>query len=230
MRFSLFTMLFIGVLSIMACGNVESQNNKLQKDDNADYAVSESDLKIQDTEAVLTLAGGCFWCTEGVYERINGVTRVYSGYSGGTEKSPKYRQVAMGNTSHAEAIQVYYKPSIISLEKLLEVFFTAAHDPTQLNRQGPDRGPQYRSIAFYRNTDEKQLIENQIKSINDSGKFSDPIVTDVKKFEKFWPAEDYHQDYMERHPDDVPYVNSVSKPKVNKFEKMYPELLKEEYK
>jgi len=184
-----------------------------------------------DTEGleIATFAGGCFWCTEAVFERVKGVKYVISGYSGGKEKNPTYKEVSYGKTSHAEAIQIYYNPDVVSFDQLLEVFFLGAHDPTQVDRQGPDVGKQYRSIAFYRNMQEKEAIEKEIRKLNESGKFSKPIATETVKFEKFYPAEKYHQDY---YPDNMgnPYVQNVSKPKVEKFEKNFPSILKEEYK
>jgi peptide-methionine (S)-S-oxide reductase len=184
-----------------------------------------------DTEGLetATFAGGCFWCTEAVFERVKGVKYVISGYSGGYEKNPTYKEVSYGKTTHAESIQVYYDPEVVSFDQLLEVFFLGAHDPTQVDRQGPDKGKQYRSIAFYRNQEEKTAIDEEIKKLNSSGKFSDPIATEVMKFEKFYPAEKYHQDY---YPDNMgnPYVQNVSRPKVEKFEKNFSSILKDEYK
>ncbi len=178
---------------------------------------------------IATLAGGCFWCTEAVFERVKGVKYVISGYSGGEEKNPTYKEVSYGKTNHAEAIQIYYDPKVVSFDQLLEVFFLGAHDPTQVDRQGPDRGKQYRSIAFYRNQKEKSAIEKEIKKLNASDKFVDPIATEVIKFEKFYPAEKYHQDYYPANMNN-PYIQNVPKPKVEKFEKNFQSLLKDKYK
>jgi peptide-methionine (S)-S-oxide reductase len=145
-------------------------------------------------------AEGCFWCAEEVFESVRGVHEVISGYSGGTEKKPTYEDVGSGKTGHAEAIEVYYDPEVVSFETLVNVFF-ASQDPTTLNRQGPDAGTQYRSIAFYDNADEKEQIENTIKTLNASGQYDAPIVTQVVPFEKFWPAEKYHQDYVKQNPE-----------------------------
>lgn len=175
--------------------------------------------------AVATLAGGCFWCTEEVFEELKGVKYVVSGYAGGKEANPTYQQVGSGSTSHAESFQVYYDPKQISYQQVLDVFFLAAHDPTTLNRQGPDAGAQYRSVAFYRTPQEKQLIEATIKRVNASRHYPNPIVTQVAPFVAFWPAEGYHQGYFRLHPDD-PYIQSVSTPKVQKFRKAFPQLLK----
>ncbi|MCB2406830.1 peptide-methionine (S)-S-oxide reductase MsrA [Hymenobacter lucidus] len=170
--------------------------------------------------AVATFAGGCFWCTEEIFEELRGVKQVVSGYAGGLEKNPTYEQVGSGRTGHAEAIEVYYDPKQISYQTLLDVFFLAGHDPTTLNRQGPDAGTQYRSVAFYRTPQEKQLIEATIKKVDASKHYSAPIVTQVVPFQKFWPAEDYHQGYYRLHPEN-PYIQSVSTPKIEKFRKAF---------
>lgn len=178
--------------------------------------------------AIATFAGGCFWCTETYFERLKGVEKVVSGYAGGEEQNPTYRQVSYGETSHAEGVQVYYNPEEITYQQLLEVFFST-HDPTTLNRQGPDIGKQYRSIVFYNNPEENRQIQNYIASLSKSGKYKNKIVTEVQPLEKFWEAEDYHQDYYVQNPSD-PYVRGVAKPKVEKFQKEYKDWLKEEWK
>lgn len=173
-------------------------------------------------------ASGCFWCVEAVFESVKGVKEVESGYSGGSEKYPTYKQVSYGKTSHAEAVKVYYDPNIISFETLVKVFF-GSHDPTTLNQQGPDKGSQYRSIAFYKNEKEKEIIDNYIKKLETDKVFGDPIVTQVKAFKKFWKAEEYHQNYEKLHPNNS-YVKNVSVPRLNKFKKQFPDLLKEDAK
>ena len=177
---------------------------------------------------IATLAGGCFWCTEAVFERVQGVVNVYSGYTGGSEENPTYRQVSYGETSHAEAIQVVFDPEVISYEKLLDIFFTVAHDPRQLNRQGPDVGTQYRSVAYYHDVDQKATIEKAIAKFNQE-KYNDKIVTEVEAFDKFWMAEDYHQDYYELNSGN-PYIINIAKPKVKKLYKYYPDYIKDKYK
>lgn len=159
-------------------------------------------------EAVATFSEGCFWHTEIVFQSLLGVRDAVSGYAGGTDKRPDYEKVSDGGTGHAESVNVYYDPSKISFETLVKAFF-ASHDPTQINRQGPDVGPQYRSIAFYRNNTEKAIIEAEIKRINDSGIYSKKVATEVKPFTAFYPAEDYHQEYIINHPGN-PYVQNVS--------------------
>ena len=171
-------------------------------------------------------ASGCFWCVEAVFESVRGVEEAISGYSGGKEKNPTYRQVSYGNTTHAEAVEVYYDPKVVSFATLVQVFF-GSHDPTQYHRQGPDRGPQYRSIAFYQNEDEKRIIQNYIQQLTDQQVYRSDIVTEVVPFVKFYEAEDYHQDYEKRNPDQ-PYIKAVSIPRLKRFQKLYPELLKEE--
>ncbi len=167
---------------------------------------------------------GCFWCTEEVFESVKGVKEVISGYSGGTEKNPTYEEVSSGTTGHAESVEVYYDPKVVSFETLLKVFF-ASQDPTTPNRQGPDAGSQYRSIAFYDTPEQKAQIEAMIKTENASGEYDSPIVTQVEPFVKFWPAEDYHQDYIKHHPND-PYVRGVSIPRFERFKAKMPEVLK----
>ncbi|GAA3918566.1 peptide-methionine (S)-S-oxide reductase MsrA [Hymenobacter algoricola] len=175
--------------------------------------------------AVATFAGGCFWCEEEVFEELRGVQQVVSGYAGGPEQNPTYEQVGSGATGHAESIEVYYDPQQVSYQTLLDVFFEAAHDPTTLNRQGPDAGAQYRSVAFYRTPEERQLIEATIRRVNESKHYPNPIVTQVTAFTRFWPAEDYHQGYYRLHPDDS-YIRSVSEPKVAKFRQKFADKLK----
>lgn len=171
-------------------------------------------------------ASGCFWCVEAIYESVRGVAEAISGYAGGTEKNPTYEQVSYGLTSHAEAVEVYYDPKVISFTELVQVFF-GSHDPTTLNRQGPDRGPQYRSIAFYRNDQEKQIIEAYIQALTENRVYDQPIVTEVKEFTTFYKAEEYHQDYERRNPDN-PYIRNISIPRYNRFKKNFPEYLKED--
>lgn len=170
-------------------------------------------------------ASGCFWCVEAIFESVKGVGEVYSGYAGGTEANPTYEEVSYGKTSHAEAVEVLYDPQVVSFETLVRVFF-GSHDPTTLNRQGPDKGTQYRSIAFYTSEEEKEIIQRYMTQLEKEKHFSNPIVTEVKSLDTFWMAEDYHQDYERLNPDN-PYIKNVSIPRLRKFQSMYPELLKE---
>ncbi len=171
-------------------------------------------------------ASGCFWCVEAVFESVRGVEEAISGYAGGSERNPSYEQVGAGRTSHAEAVEVYYDSTVIDFPTLVKVYY-GSHDATSVNRQGPDRGPQYRSIAFYQNAAEKAIIEGYIESLYQAGEYErGAIATEIEELERFWPAEDYHQNYERLHPDN-PYVRSVSVPRLKRFQAKYPELLKE---
>ncbi|MEM6321762.1 MAG: peptide-methionine (S)-S-oxide reductase MsrA [Bacteroidota bacterium] len=223
-------LLFFTSLSIILTSCGQQQSSALKSNSNLPEVPAIADYiegKGLEQYSVATFAGGCFWCTEASFERIKGVKEVISGYSGGKIKNPSYRQVASGSTKHAEAIQIYFDAEVVSFEKLLEVFYVA-HDGTQVNRQGPDRGPQYRSEIFYHNEVQKEASENYIKKLNASGKFSRPIATLVNPYKEFWVAEAYHQDYYPSHQDN-PYIANVSKPKVEKVEKVFKDILKPEY-
>lgn len=174
-------------------------------------------------EAIATFSEGCFWHAEIVFQSLDGVRDAISGYAGGTDTNPSYEKVAGGNTGHAETVQVYYDPSKITYETLVKAFF-ASQDPTTLNRQGNDEGTEYRSIAFYRNENEKKIIDSEIKRLTDMKAYKNKIVTEVVLFKKFYPAEAYHQEYIYNHPDN-PYVANVSIPEFlhfkNKFKANY---------
>lgn len=172
-------------------------------------------------------ASGCFWCVEAIYESVKGVIEVYSGYAGGFTKNPNYYQIGTGRTGHAETVEVIYDPNLVTYATLVKIFF-GSHDPTTLNRQGPDYGSQYRSIAFYKTKEEKHIIEKYIKNLEDGNYFQKDIITEIKFLEKFYYAEQYHQDYEKNNPDN-PYVKNVSIPRLRKFQKKYPELLKENH-
>jgi len=174
--------------------------------------------------AKATLAGGCFWCTEAVYERIDGVAGVRSGYIGGEVPNPTYKDVCTGLTGHAEAVEIEYDPALVPFAKLLEVFF-ATHDPTTKNRQGADVGTQYRSGIFYHDDEQKRVAEAVIKQLDAAGAFPGAIVTEVTKATTFYPAEDYHQDYFANNPRQ-PYCQAVVAPKVDKVQKVFKDLLK----
>ena len=169
-------------------------------------------------------ASGCFWCVEAIFESVEGVQEAHSGYSGGKTKNPTYNQIGYGNTGHAEAVEVIYDPKVVSFKTLVEVFF-GSHDPTTLNRQGPDRGTQYRSVAFYQNDTEKNAIESHIVKLIEEEVYSNKIVTEVTPLVKFYYAEEYHQDYEKLNPENS-YVRSVSIPRLNRFKAKYPHLLK----
>jgi peptide-methionine (S)-S-oxide reductase len=173
---------------------------------------------------VATLGGGCFWCLEAVYDELRGVESVESGYSGGSVPNPTYRQVVTGTTGHAEVVQVTFDPEAVSFREILEVFFTI-HDPTTLNRQGADVGPQYRSAIFYHDEEQRRVAEELISELEAEGVWDHPIVTEVTPFERFYIAEDYHQKYY-RNNAYQPYCQVVITPKVAKFRKQYLERLK----
>ena len=172
-----------------------------------------------------TFALGCFWHSEEIFLEIKGVSQALPGYSGGSTKDPSYEEVCSGNTGHAESVDITFDPSVISYEKLLEVFFTE-HDPTTPDYAYPDRGTQYRSVIFYRNAAQKKQAEDFISKLTASKKYSDPIITQVLPMEKFYPAEDYHVKYFRRHPSGQSYIDNVTKPEVEKFRKDFPELVK----
>ncbi len=174
--------------------------------------------------AVATLAGGCFWCLEAVYDELKGVKRVVSGYAGGEVPDPSYEQVCTGNTGHAEVVQIKYDPDVATYRDLLEIFFTI-HDPTQLNRQGADVGTQYRSAIFYHNEEQKQAAEKIIAELEEDEVYAKPIVTEVTPLDTFYAAEDYHQDYYANNPTQ-PYCMVVVAPKLAKFRKKFAEMRK----
>lgn len=171
-----------------------------------------------------TLAGGCFWCLEAVFDEVKGVHSVESGYAGGSKENPTYREVCSGMTGHAEVVQVKFDPNVVSYRDLLNVFF-AIHDPTTLNRQGADAGTQYRSAIFYHNEDQKKTAEGLIKELNGQKIWDRPIVTEIAPLDKFYMAEDYHQEYFANNPYQ-PYCQAVVAPKVSKFRKHFLEMLK----
>lgn len=173
----------------------------------------------------ITLGGGCFWCTEAIFQRLNGVVSVQSGYSGGLVKNPSYKEVCSGLTGHAEVTQIVYESSQIALAEILEVFFKT-HDPTTLNRQGADEGTQYRSVIFYRSEEQKKIAEDIKSGLNKSGAFDAPIVTEITPFAVFYKAEDYHQNYYNQNKEKNPYCSLVIVPKVEKFEKYFSDKLK----
>lgn len=204
-------------LLFFSCANGQA------KDDDAIAAVPTPKAGQQ----VATFGGGCFWATHEAMSELKGVDKVISGYAGGTTKNPTYEEVCTETTGHAEVVQVYYDPKVISYANLAKAFFNA-HDPTQLNRQGPDEGTSYRSIAFYRTPEEKAALQNAIKEVNDSKHYKSKVVTQVEPFKAFYAAENYHQGYMKLHMDRT-YIRNVSLPKVEKMRKAMKEFLKPEF-
>jgi peptide-methionine (S)-S-oxide reductase len=209
--------LSIYLLIAGGCGNKET---------NAQSEIKKDKGEIMDTTGmqVATFGSGCFWCTEAIFERLNGVVKVESGYAGGTVKNPTYEEVCSGTTGHAEVTQITYDPKIITYDELLEVFWKT-HDPTTLNRQGNDVGTQYRSVIFYHNEEQKELAEKYKKELDKSGAWDNPIVTEISPVTNFYPAEGYHQDYYENNPNQG-YCAFVIAPKVEKFEKVFKDKLK----
>jgi peptide-methionine (S)-S-oxide reductase len=169
------------------------------------------------------LAGGCFWGVQAVFEHLKGVSSATSGYAGGYVKSPSYESVSMGMTGHAESVSITYDPSQISYGQILMIFFSVAHDPTQWNRQGPDTGSQYRSLIFYSNPEQKRIAEAYIAQLDAAKVYSRPIVTKVEPFKSFYPAENYHQDYLKNNPDN-PYIIYNDLPKLENLKRLFPSL------
>ena len=205
----------IVAIILFSCGTTTSQNNKEWK--------SDKDLSGYSTAY---FASGCFWCVEAVYESVEGVAESISGYSGGHTENPTYESSNTGRTGHAEAVEIYYDPEVVSFETLVKVYY-ASQDPTQVNGQGPDRGSQYRSIIFYQNDEEKRIAEQYKKAV--AQELDKPVATEIVPFEKFWIAEDYHQDFEKRNPNQR-YVLAVSVPRLKRFQAKHPELLKKNVK
>jgi peptide-methionine (S)-S-oxide reductase len=206
---------FIGFCTLFACNSEKSYK-----------AMSSSFMNdAQTTTDTATFGTGCFWCTEAIFEQLNGVLNVTSGYSGGEVANPTYKEVCTGETGHAECVQVVYEPAKISFDELLEVFFQV-HDPTSLNRQGADVGTQYRSAIFFHNKAQKEKAEYYKQELNKSGAYNKPIVTEITAFNKFYPAENYHQEYYELNKNTNPYCSVVIRPKLEKFEKVFANKLK----
>jgi len=177
-------------------------------------------------EQTIVFAGGCFWGIQSVFEHTKGVTSAVSGYAGGRANRPSYEDVSSGGTGHAESVKVTFDPSQVSLEQLLKIFFSVAHDPTQLNRQGPDVGPQYRSMILYTNDDQMHAVKAFIDQLARSHAYAKPIVTQVEPYKSFFAAEDYHQHYAELHPNE-PYIAMFDRPKVANLKKQFPELYRD---
>ena len=214
----------LGILALTACGSEQSAQAQTTP---AGGAASTAGFAPKDLTGLsqATFAGGCFWAQEEAFEEIKGVKQVVSGYAGGTVPHPTYEQVAGQQTGHTETVNIYYDPKVVSYQTLADIFFRASHDPTTLNRQGHDTGPEYRSAVFYRTPQEKATIEATIAKVNASKEYSDKIVTQVAPFTEFWPAEDYHQGYYRLNPDN-PYISTVSAHKVAHVRKEFPQCLK----
>jgi peptide-methionine (S)-S-oxide reductase len=217
-RVTLSGILLMLLFSLQSCGQstqADKKNGKTSK---------ENKLMLREGLDTATFGAGCFWCVEAVFQRLKGVDTLISGYTGGRVVNPSYEQICMGNTGHAEVIQIYYDPKVISYKELLEVFWQT-HDPTTLNQQGNDRGTQYRSVIFYHNEEQRELAERYKKELDASGAFENPIVTEISPYTVFYPAEKYHQNYYNLNGDQ-PYCSFVIGPKVDKFEKVFKDKLK----
>ena len=213
-----FAAIVLSCLTLLNCQGAGSAHHETNK--------QQLDMEPQTGQAteVATFGNGFFWCTEAVFQSLKGVIKAESGYSGVHLANPSYKQVCSGNTGHAEVLQITFDPSVISYEKLLEAFFYS-HDPTTLNRQGNDVGTQYRSVVFYHSVLQRQAAKNTIEKLTKAATWSDPIVTEVTPFERFYKAEDYHQDYFSLNGHE-PYCSFVIKPKVDKFKKAFAKDLK----
>jgi peptide-methionine (S)-S-oxide reductase len=205
----------VGFTNLFSCAQKESPNTQ-----NFLAANITTDMNTH----TATFGNGCFWCTEAIFQQLEGVLKVTSGYSGGHVANPSYEQVCQKNTGHAEVIQIDYDPGKISYDELLEVFWQT-HDPTTLNKQGNDEGPQYRSVIFYRNNEEKEKAERYKKELDKSGAFDKPIVTAIEPYKNFYPAENYHQNYYINNGSQ-PYCYFVIRPKLEKFEKVFKDKIK----
>lgn len=212
----------ISLILVFSCQNQAQINPKQQAVINAEPV----EVPLQNGMARAYFASGCFWCVEAVYESVKGVKESISGYAGGFTDNPTYELSNTGRTGHAEAVEVIYNPEIVSFSTLVDVYF-GSQNPTQVNGQGPDRGPQYRSIIFYQNEEQKSIIENKKGEL--AKKLDAEIAAEIYPFQKFWKAEAYHQDYEKRNPNQS-YVRAVSIPRLNRFKAKFPELLKEEAK
>jgi peptide-methionine (S)-S-oxide reductase len=212
MFYTKLKILLVTFAVVLTFENVQSINNSKPMNE------QRNELK------TVTLAAGCFWCVEAVFQNLKGVEKVVSGYSGGHVKKPSYREVCNGTTGHAEAIQLHYNPSEISFEQILDVFWKT-HDPTTLNRQGPDIGTQYRSVIFYHNDEQKRIAEDSKNQMNRSGYFNKPIVTAIEPYKNFFVAEENHQNFYKNNPNQ-PYCRFRIDPKIDKLQKQFNDLLK----
>lgn len=212
---------FTAISTLISC----AQNNFQDKKMNTTLKSQNLPASFTGKTDTATLGTGCFWCTEAIFEQLDGVLSVTSGYSGGHIDHPTYEQVSDHSTGHAECVQIVYDPGKITFDELLEVFWQV-HDPTTLNRQGADVGPQYRSVIFYHNKEQKEKAEKYKKALEESGAFDKPIVTTLEPFTQFFPAEDYHQEYYANNKNKNPYCSIVIRPKLEKFQKVFKDKLK----
>jgi peptide-methionine (S)-S-oxide reductase len=218
-----YLLLMIGIMPasiLLSCAQKNNNNNLKANNMNQDTVITSPHKQIA------TLGTGCFWCTEAVFQQLKGVNKVTSGYSGGHVVNPTYKEVCTATTGHAEVVQIEYDPTIISFDELLEVFWQT-HNPTTLNRQGNDIGPQYRSVVFYHNQEQKEKAEQYKAALDKTGAWPNPIVTAIEPFKNFYAAEDYHKDYYKLNGKE-PYCYYIIRPKLEKFEKAFKSKLKEQ--
>jgi peptide-methionine (S)-S-oxide reductase len=221
------TLILLSVTALRAGAAVRAESSVPDRSKSAKAQAAPDEKAASDEEPKLetaTFGAGCFWCSEAVFQRIKGVESVVSGFSGGHVKNPSYEMVETGHTGHAEVVQITFDPEVISYEELLDIFWKS-HDPTKVNKQGIDKGPQYRSVIFYHSEEQKeQAVKSKMKAAR-SGGTSRKIVTEIVPFKEFYPAEDYHQNYFNNHPE-IEYCQSVIVPKVNKVKKNFKDKLK----
>lgn len=215
-----FSIPILALSLLLSCHNT-AQNPKQEQVKQA----TPIEVPIENNQAKAYFASGCFWCVEAIFESVNGVHEVINGYAGGHTKKPTYESSNTGRTGHAEAVEVIYDPRVISFSILMDVYF-ASQDPTQINGQGPDKGSQYRSIIFYQNTAQKQIIDQKKEEL--ALTIAKPIAAEVYPFQKFWKAEAYHQNYEKRHPNNA-YIKNVSIPRLKRFQAKMPEVLKDKH-
>ena len=215
-------LVFITLITLMSCNS----NSQTKKNDVNNTSAQEP-IRVEPINGIerAYFASGCFWCVEAIYESVKGVQEVISGYSGGHTENPTYESSNTGRTGHAESVEVYYDPSVVSFEPLVDVYF-GSQNPVQINGQGPDHGSQYRSIIFYQNETQKKIIEEKKEELGK--KLDKKIAAEVMPFQKFWKAEGYHQDYEKRNPGN-PYIQNVSIPRLLRFQKKFPELIKADH-
>jgi len=226
--FKFLAVLLLGSALLAACGKINNSIETVAAQSNDGIAVSKPVVSQTPKtpakgEQTAVFAGGCFWGLEAVFEHIKGVSDVVNGYSGGTAKTADYEAVSTGETGHAEAVKISFDPAQVSYEQLLKVFFSVAHDPTELNQQTPDTGTQYRSAIFYSGDEQKRLAESYIVELTKAKTFSKPIVTQIVALDAFYKAEDYHQDYLAHHPTQA-YIVAYDQPKVENLRRQFPDL------
>ena len=216
------TAAIVGLTTLLSC----AQKSPVISNITMDNIMEPKNQPALPATETATFANGCFWCTEAIFEELNGVISATSGYTGGNTKNPTYKEIGTGETGHAECLQIVYDPAKITFDELLEVFWET-HDPTTLNRQGADVGTQYRSAIFYHNAEQKEKAEKYKAELNKSGAFERPIVTEITAYSKFYTAEDYHQQYYENNNNSNPYCRIVIQPKLDKFRKVFKDKLKQ---